>query len=345
MIKVVVEDKIPFVRGVLEPVAEVRYLPAEQINASAVRDADALVTRTRTVCDETLLSGSPVQFIATATIGTDHIDVPWCEANGIAVKNAPGCNAPAVAQYVMASILQFFPNPEGLTIGVVGAGHVGSITAQWAQSLGMQVMLCDPPRERAEGGGGWKTHEEILREADVITYHVPLIKIGKDATWHLFNEACIDLVGPSMPLIINAARGPVTSTEALVRLKSDGRTRGLAIDCWEGEPAVNLELLGNADIATPHIAGYSLEGKIRATAMAVDALCSHFGLILPDLPVTLPKGIPFPGPVPETVTAPSIRSSYDIAEDTRRFKLHPEKFENLRNNYEFRREPTLSELH
>ena len=158
--KIVVEDKIPFIKGVLEPAGEVIYLPADRIDRKALFGADALFTRTRTRCDAALLDGTGVSFIATATIGTDHIDLDYCRNTGIAVSNAPGCNAPAVAQYVMAAVMAHYPATyRDMTIGVVGVGNVGRIVARWADGLGMKVLLCDPPRALAEGQAGFVSGE------------------------------------------------------------------------------------------------------------------------------------------------------------------------------------------
>lgn len=170
---IVADERVPYLRGVLEPYAEVTYLPGDAIDAEAVSDADALITRTRTRCDSRLLAGSKVRIVATATIGTDHIDIPWCTSAGIATASAPGCNAPAVAQYVMAAILRRHPSPSGLTLGIVGVGHVGSLVDRWARSLGMRTLLCDPPRARREGSSGFVSHETLLSGSDIVSYHTP----------------------------------------------------------------------------------------------------------------------------------------------------------------------------
>ncbi|MDE6267466.1 MAG: 4-phosphoerythronate dehydrogenase [Muribaculaceae bacterium] len=337
--KIIVENRIPYIEGVLEPYGTVEYLPAEAITADAVRDADALLTRTRTRCDAKLLAGSTVKFVGTATIGTDHIDKDFCREAGIEVANAPGCNAPAVAQYVMGALtaLKGADGLRGRTLGVVGVGHVGRIVADWGKKLGMNVLECDPPRHRDEGGRHWVTLDEIAERADFITFHTPLTRGGTDRTWHLADGKFFDQLG-RQPVIVNAARGAVVDTEALLAAREAGLTGELVIDCWEGEPDVNRRLLDVADVATPHIAGYSREGKVRATAMVVDALAEKFGLPmryrLDSAPFAVAEG------AAENVTAKGIAESYDPRAD--RLPLSdvyvPEAFEAMRNNYALRPE-------
>lgn len=332
--RIVIERNIPFIRGVFEHVARVDYLAPEEFGPDTVRGADALIVRTRTRCDAALLEGSGVGIVATATIGTDHIDTDWCATHGVAVANAPGCNAPAVAQYVLASVHALSNRPLGqYTIGIVGAGHVGSIVARWARQLDMRVMLNDPPRQAAEGGDGWSSLDDIAREADIITFHTPL----DDTTRHMAGRELMAALRRA-PIIINAARGPVVDTPALTEALERGLAHKAVIDCWEGEPAIDRRLLQLADVATPHIAGYSLEGKMRATRMAVDAVCRHLGL--EPLPVELP-GMPG-GAIPDgarvAVTARAIAASYSPLADTAALKARPEAFESLRDNYALRRE-------
>ncbi len=332
-LNIIVEDRIPYIEGVLQPAGHVSYLPAEKITPEVMRDADALITRTRTRCDATLLAGSRCSFIATATIGTDHIDLPYCRSRGITVANAPGCNAPAVAQYVMAAILAANPEGvEGLTIGIVGVGNVGRIVERWATSLGMKVLRCDPPREEVGDEGPWASMDEIAEKADVITFHTPLTRSGAHPTYHLASPQFLASL-KRKPMIINAARGPVTSTQALIDAHTAGTVGPLVIDCWEGEPAIDRRLLDASFIATPHIAGYSREGKIRATAMAVDAFAHHFGVKVNDLPVAIPA------PAPLTVTPADILSTYPILADDAALRAAPATFESLRNHYPLRPEP------
>ncbi|MDE6653475.1 MAG: 4-phosphoerythronate dehydrogenase [Muribaculaceae bacterium] len=327
--KILIERNIPFVKGLLEPYAEVEYPTADEFTPDTVNDADALLVRTRTRCDSRLLEGSRVSFIGTATIGTDHIDLPWCAAAGIEVANAPGCNAPAVGQYVLSAISRLTAgDPSGLTLGIVGVGHVGSIVERWARQCGLIVKLNDPPRQAAEGGDGWSTLEEIAAEADIITFHTPL-----DATTrHIVGREWMGSLRRK-PIIINAARGGIVDTPALVEALDRGIVRDAVIDCWEGEPQISPALLERAAIATPHIAGYSHEGKVRATRMAVDALCRHFGLPHIDMDQHVPPG------AADQMDLSTIAASYNPVADTIALKASPGDFEQLRNHYILRHEP------
>lgn len=329
--KIIIEKNIPFIKGMLDNVAEVSYMAPDEINAAAMRDADALVTRTRTRCDASLLDGSKCRFIATATIGTDHIDLDYCRSHGITVKNAPGCNAPAVAQYVFAVIAKLRGLDTGFTLGVVGAGHVGSIIVDWAKDMGINTLVCDPPRADAEGKEGFTDIEEIARKCDVITFHTPMTRDGKYPTFHLLNRNLVDKM-ERKPLIINSARGPVTDTQALLYGLHSGKIGCAAIDCWENEPGISPELLDLAAVATPHIAGYSREGKIRATRMSLDSLTSYFGLPKVEMAEKVPEG------AATGVTLASVASSYNPLDDTEALKSSPESFEKLRNTYNYRDE-------
>lgn len=331
-LKILIESHIPFMPAFPAGVAEVTVLPPEEITPATVKDKDILVVRTRTRCDRALLSGSSVKMVCTATIGTDHFDIPYLEEAGIAWANAPGCNAPAVAQYVFSSIVRLINRPiEQYTIGIVGAGHVGRIVENWARALDMRVMVCDPPRARKEGDAGFSTLQEIAKEADIITFHTPLTREGEDATFHLASRRFFETVGRA-PIIINAARGAVVDTAALVEALDAGVVSAAVIDCWEGEPQISTELLERAVIATPHIAGYSKEGKIRATGMVLDAIADRFHLpaMKPDAP-EIRK-------VPASVKVTEFESSYDPDADTVILKSAPEDFEKLRNGYTLREE-------
>lgn len=336
--KVIVEANIPFIRGYLEPMAEVVYLAPDKITPVAMRDADALITRTRTRCNAALLDGSRCRFIATATIGTDHIDLDYCRNHEITVANAPGCNAPAVAQYVFASIARAVGTEPGKTLGIVGVGHVGSIVERWGRQLGFNVLLCDPPRAENEGDSSFRSYDRILRDSDIITYHTPLSRAGKHPTFHLLDRDTISQLG-KRPLIINAARGAVVDNAALLEGIRRGSISGAVIDCWENEPEISTALLDEAIIATPHIAGYSKEGKIRATQMAVNAFCRHFNLPDVEFAESVPTG------AAEAVKWANILASYNPLADTAALKSAVRSsaslcsdFEHLRNTYPYRPE-------
>lgn len=336
--KIVIESHIPFIRGVFERAGiEVRYLSPDEFTPENVADADALIVRTRTRCDASLLADSCCRFVATATIGTDHIDLDWCRNHGITVANAPGCNAPAVAQWVFASIFTINPtlDPTTATLGVVGVGNVGRIVARWGRSLGFKVLECDPPRAQREGSSHFVDLRQIASDADIITFHTPLTRHpDRWPTFHIADDSFFASLC-RRPILLNAARGAVVDTRALIRAHKQGLTSQMAIDCWEGEPAVNPELLQLATIATPHIAGYSAQGKIRATQMAIDAVCNHFNL------PPLKADAAVPAPIPENVTRDMILSTYDPRTDTKTMRSAPELFEALRNNYALREEPIV----
>lgn len=333
MIRVVVDSHIPHIRGLIEPFATVDYLDPKEFTPVAVHDADALIIRTRTRCDAALLDGSRVRFIGSATIGTDHIDLDYCAGHGITVRNAPGCNAPAVAQWVFCAIAAWMrqcgiSSPNGLTLGIVGVGHIGSIVARWARQLGFAVLLNDPPREKRDGSFDdiFSPLDELQRHCDIITFHTPLTADGEWPTWHLCNRSFLDGLARCR-LILNAARGPIADNTALLGWQGD-----VGLDCWENEPAISRDLLEKCVLSTPHIAGYSLEGKQRGTAMMLEALNQRFGwnILIPTIaaPAT---GAP-------QVTLEGIAGSYDILADTARLKADPSAFESQRNNYTYRKE-------
>ena len=324
--KIIADKNIPFLEGRL-PEAELVMLPASEIDAEAVQDADSLIVRTRTRCDATLLGSSNVKTIATATIGTDHIDLPWCEANGIRVFNAPGCNAPGVALYVWASLLRNGFDPEKSTLGVIGYGNVGSIVAQWGERLGARVLVCDPPRkERGETDREYLPLEEVLAQSDAVTLHTPLTRGGKHPTFHLIDSDSLRHLKAGA-IFINAARGEVADTQALIRAIEAGHIGRAVIDTWEGEPDIDTRLLQLADTATCHIAGYSVEGKQRATRMALEAVARASG-IEADL-----SGLQGPYREPAALTAGRIAAAYDPSPMTSALKSDPAAFESLRNAY------------
>ena len=339
--KVIVDDKIPFIREAIEQIADtVVYVPGKDFTPELIKDADALVIRTRTRCNRQLLEGSQVRFIATATIGFDHIDADYCREAGIAWANAPGCNAASVGQYMQSSLLLLQQlrsmDLTHLTLGIVGAGNVGNCVAGVARGLGMRVLLCDPPRAEAEGPEGFCALGELTRQCDVITFHTPLTREGAHATLHLADEAFFGSL-LRKPVIINTSRGEVVSNSALLRALECGQVSDAVIDVWEHEPDIDLRLLERVAIGTPHIAGYSADGKANATRMALQAFCRFFGL-----PETFRIEPPAPAcSVIRTASeADALLQIYSPATDSRMLKAHPEQFEALRNNYFYRREAT-----
>ena len=253
MLKIVADDKIPFLQGILEPFAQVKYLPGGKISRGDLLDADALLTRTRTKCTAELLEGTSVKFIASATIGYDHIDTQYCDAKGICWTNAPGCNSESVAQYITSLLLnQAFraKRPlDGLTLGVIGVGNVGSKVARNARALGMRVLLNDPPRARREGTAAFAGADEICRQADFITCHVPLNRGGIDNTLHYADENFFTKL-ERRPFFINSSRGEVCDNLALKRALQEGKLSGAALEVWENEPDIDREVLAHARLAS-----------------------------------------------------------------------------------------------
>ena len=332
--RIIIEDKIPPIRGVFDAAADVEYLPSSEITREVLQSADAVITRTRPYLGENLLAGSKLRIIATATIGTDHIDTEYCRRNNIKVVNAPGCNAPAVAQYVLCSILHLHPQDYSRkTIAVVGVGHVGSLVAEGANALGLDVLLVDPFKAPERPDLRWVSLDEAAAKADIVTFHTPLTAEGPHPTFHIASNRFFRHLKPGAT-IINSARGGVVDENALLDARSKGIVSRIAIDCWEGEPTLNRALLANADIATPHIAGYSLQGKIRATNAILRALSQTFATPLRS--VQLPPFLPIN-------RFSSLLDTYNPAHsDTLALKNSPQDFELLRNRYPLRIEPAIN---
>lgn len=329
--KLIVENKVPFIRQLVEPLFdEVVYLADDEITRETAADADAIIGRTRTRCNRDMLEGSRCRFCATATIGLDHFDTAWLRANEITVANAPGCNAPAVAQWVFAAILAIVDDPSGMTLGVVGEGHIGSIVTRWARSMGMKVLVCDPPKAASGVNGNFVSLDEIARKADIITFHTPLTRTGDHPSYHLADTRFFASLR-RRPVLLNASRGAVVDNMALAAALDSGQAHAAALDVWEGEPALSVDLLHKVAVATPHIAGYSAEGKLRATLMVVEALRRHLGLDPGDASARVK-------PIPDSVTPAQIRASYDIMADDAMLRADPINFEKIRDSYPLRPE-------
>jgi erythronate-4-phosphate dehydrogenase len=349
-IKIIADDKIPFLKGVLEPYANIEYYPGKDITKEKIIDADALIVRTRTKCNKDLLSGTKIKIVTTATIGTDHIDINYCEKNNIKWLNAPGCNSTSVMQYVTAALLTLAEMGDfyldNKTIGIVGVGNVGSKIQRIAELLGMKVLLNDPPRERKEGGNQFCSLRELINESDIITFHVPLNKSGLDQTYHLADEKFFSQL-EKKPIIINSSRGEVIKTSALKNAINNGKISKTVLDVWENEPKIDLELLELVDFGTPHIAGYSLEGKANGTSVCVNAVNEFFKLGLKRN--WYPKEIPFPeignsieieckNKTDQYIIKEAVLRAYNILEDDERLRKSPDTFEKQRGDYPIRRE-------
>lgn len=347
--KIIIDDKIPYIQGAFEDVAEVVYLPGAKTTAEIVRDADAIITRTRTICNEELLAGSTVKFIATATIGYDHIDTDYCLSAGIQWTNAPGCNSKSVEQYIASSLMALAQTHNWdlstKCIGIVGVGNVGSKVANLCSILGMKVLLNDPPRARAEQNNStFVDIQTIITEADIISLHVPLNMKGQDATFHLADTSFFDAL-ERKPVLINSCRGEVVETNAVKTALKTKKISSFVCDCWENEPDIDLELLALTQFATPHIAGYSKDGKAIGTLMSVQVINSFFSLGLNNWQ---PSGVELPEkPTIEIdalnlsdqeIITQAILHTYNIQNDDRLFKMKPADFEIQRGDYPTRRE-------
>ena len=379
MLRLVIDDKIPFIREAAARLGECIFLPGAAITADDVREADVLITRTRTQVNRALLEGSKVQLVVTATIGHDHIDKAYLAEKGIAWHNCPGCNAHSVAQYVRNSLwiaaaegcfganrptsdknlgnlphstthnvayskafdptnASFCATLRGLTVGIVGVGHVGTAVAEILAAEGCRVLRCDPPK------GEPHTLADLAREADVISLHTPLTFEGEHATFHLADRAFFESL-QRCRVFINAARGECTDTAAVEWALSEGKIRAAVIDTWENEPHISASLLRAALIATPHVAGYSADGKANGTRMSLEAVARHFGLDAHfDIPApALPAEFSY-GALPTTLShrlperALAQLRLYNPLTDTERLRTAPEDFEQQRGNYPLRRE-------
>lgn len=354
--KIVADENIPFLKGVLEPYSDVLYRKGESISQGDIMDADAMIVRTRTKCSGELLENTEVKFIATATIGTDHIDLDFCREHGITVAVASGSNAWGVVQYVISAINFARPfresPPRELTAGVIGAGNVGERVAYTLGKLGYRVMRCDPPLKEKISAGRFPLVlgpspvdrrgltpedyygiEEVISSSDILTLHLPLERETKG----YIGENYISMLRKGA-LFINTSRGEVVDEGSLIR--HTGEPGKMVLDVWSGEPLINKKLLRLTDIATPHIAGYSLEGKINATVMSVKALADFFSIEpLKDFKIEIPvfDYTPYGENFLDKISD-ALKNTFDIVAEDFKLKRNPELFEKLRGGYHLRRE-------
>ena len=352
---VVADESIPYVREVFATLAgvdEVRTVAGREMSAESVRNAELLLVRSVTKVGEELLDGSRVRFVASATIGTDHVDLDYLRSKGIGFASAPGSNARSVAEYVAAALLVLESRGRiglgGATLGVVGVGEVGSRVVKVAEALGMKTLLNDPPRARrerpgegpGEGPGGFVSLDEVAEKSDVVTFHVPLARAGPDPTFHLVDAGFLAKLRRGV-VVMNSSRGAVADTAALVEARRSGRLAALVRDVWENEPAISRELLGLTDIATPHIAGYSFDGKVAGTRMIYEAACRFLGEA-PAWPDDLPPRADLVARLERPSVLDAVRASYDVEADDARMReevaADPAGFDRLRRTYAVRRE-------
>ena len=355
IMKIIADANIPFVRECFSSIGDVEAVGGREITRDVVADADVLLVRSITPVFADLLTGSKVRFVATATIGFDHIDLDFLRRNCIGFASAPGSNANSAAEYVVAALLEIGHRHkiglEGKSIGVIGVGNVGSRVAQKCRALGMEVLLNDPPLYRQTDDVKYLPIQELF-DCDFITFHTPLTFEGIDKTFHLADEDFFNALKTGC-VFVNASRGSVVDGAALKSAIQAGRLRAVALDVWENEPNIETELLEMVDIGTPHIAGYSLDGKIAGMIMIYKSACEFFGIepefdiedFLPEPDVKTIELNPNPENQQDALLE-TVRKVYSIDRDDMRLRqvLHEpagkkgKLFDNLRKNYPVRRE-------
>ena len=347
--KILVDENMPYARELFSRLGEVRAVPGRPIPTDALTDADALMVRSVTKVNEALLGDKAIKFVGTATAGTDHVDQPWLAQAGIGFSAAPGCNAIAVVEYVFSALLMLAER-DGFaladrTVGIVGVGNVGGRLQKRLEALGIKTLLCDPPRADNGDEGDFRSLDDLVAEADVITFHTPLYKEGQYKSLHLADEALIRRLKPGT-ILINACRGPVVDNAALLKCLEAGQALSVVLDVWEPEPDLNLALLDKVDLGTSHIAGYTLEGKARGTTQVFEAYSQFIGQ---PQEVALSTLLPAPefgrislhGPLDQPTLKRLAHLVYDVRRDDaplRKVAGIPGEFDKLRKNYLERRE-------
>jgi len=360
-LKVIIDCDIPFIKGVLEPYCTVIYVKGGAINNNITIDAHALIVRTRTKCTKELLHGSSVKAIFSATIGRDHIDLDYCKREGISVFNAAGCNANGVVQYVLTTLFALAIkkniNILGKTIGIIGAGNVGERLALLMEKLGFSVLRCDPPKSLVNNSVPYYDLDYVLENSHIITLHVPFSSETKSMCSCNFLEKM-----KKGAILVNSSRGEVVDEAAVMAF--NGKLGGLIIDVWNNEPNINKDFLAITDIATTHIAGYSLEGKINATVMSILSFAHYFSIDqLKNFHIDLPSSKPIDFTafsnlinLTDTIATSSEISSaiaqlllelFPVWEQNLKLIANPIQFEKIRGEYIYRRElppSVISEL-
>ena len=347
--KILVDENMPYARELFSRLGEVKAVPGRPIPTEALTDADALMVRSVTKVNEALLGDKAIKFVGTATAGTDHVDQAWLEQAGIGFSAAPGCNAIAVVEYVFSALLMLAER-DGFaladrTVGIVGVGNVGGRLQKRLEALGIKTLLCDPPRADNGEEGDFRSLDELVAQADVLTFHMPLYKDGPYKSLHLADEALIASLKPGA-ILINACRGPVVDNAALLKCLNAGQPLSVVLDVWEPEPDLNLALLDKVDLGTSHIAGYTLEGKARGTTQVFEAYSQFIGQ---PQEVALSSLLPAPefgrislhGPLDQPTLKRLVHLVYDVRRDDaplRKVAGIPGEFDKLRKNYLERRE-------
>jgi len=353
--KIVADENIPFVVECFSSIGKVELVAGREMTPSLVAGADVLLVRSVTRVGPDLLDGSRVRFVGTATIGFEHVDIQYLSRNNIGFASAPGSNANSAAEYVIAELLEIGRKHniilEGKSIGIIGAGNVGARVAEKVAALGMKTYLNDPPLQRQSGNPKYLPIEELF-DCDFVTLHTPLTFDGIDKTFHLANEVFFESLKAGC-VFINTSRGGVVDSSALKAVIESGKLNAVALDVWENEPNIDTELLEMVDIGTPHIAGYSLDGKVAGMIMIYKAVCQHFGLeagwgpedFLPQSAIGELK-VDMNSADEQRVILGAVRQVYDIRRDDSKLRgilevdaeKRSEFFDSLRNNYRVRRE-------
>ena len=347
--KILVDENMPYARDLFSRLGEVKAVPGRPIPVAELADADALMVRSVTKVNDGLLQGTGIKFVGTATAGTDHVDEAFLQQAGIAFSAAPGCNAIAVVEYVFSSLLMLAERDgfalQDRTVGIVGVGNVGGRLQARLEAFGVRTLLCDPPRADRGDDGDFRSLDELVREADVLTFHTPLFKDGPYKTLHLADDALLSCLKPGT-ILINACRGPVVDNAALLQHLQAGQALSVVLDVWEPEPDLNVDLLNLVDIGTAHIAGYTLEGKARGTTQVFEAFSDFLGKrqqVALDTLLPAPEfgRITLHGPLDQSTLKRLVHLVYDVRRDDallRKVAGTPGEFDKLRKNYLERRE-------
>ena len=349
MVKILVDENMPYARELFSRTGDVVAVPGRPLPEAQLADADGLMVRSVTQVNAALLQDKPVRFVGTATAGTDHVDEAWLAQAGIAFSAAPGCNAIAVVEYVFSALLLLAERDGFLlrdrTVGIVGVGNVGSRLQKRLEAWGVKTLLCDPPRADRGDEGDFHSLDTLVEQADILTFHTPLFKSGPYKSWQLADAARLMALKPDT-ILINACRGPVVDNAALLEVLNMRHDLSVVLDVWEPEPDLSLALLDKVDIATAHIAGYTLEGKARGTTQVFEAWCDFIGQ---PQQVPLDSLLPTPefsqirlnGPLDQPTLKRLVHLVYDVRRDDaplRKVAAKPGEFDRLRKQYEERRE-------
>lgn len=347
--KILVDENIVLAEKAFSSIGYVKSMNGSAINSAALADCDVLVTRTTTKVDRNLLQSSIVKFVATATAGTDHIELDYLADCGVGFTSAAGCNSIAVAEYVINALLRLsdlksIPLPNK-TLGIIGAGNAGKALKQKAECIGLNCLLNDPPLAQQTKDLRYIDLEDLLAQSDIISLHVPLTFSGAFPTYHLIDEMVLNRIKPGT-ILLNTSRGGVIKESVLPQFRD--RLAGLVLDVWENEPTINFDTINLADIATPHIAGYSLDGKYKATEIVYQNTCAYFQLeptwISPRQERRSPRVIIPVDTKEDRLLAGLVKQTYDVFSDDEKLRQivvqqSPESyFRSLRNQYEFRQE-------